>query len=167
MRGLLRFNTRSQAGFTMVELLVVMALFATLITLTTVTLVRPQASASITKTANALVADIKAQQLRAMAGDSDSASSAQPYGIYVQGGQYTMFKGSAYSGADSDNFVIGAGSGITLSTTFASTQVVFAKGTGEVNSFNGSANTITVSSATSGQTKTITINRYGVVTVSP
>lgn len=167
MRGLLSIQARRQAGFTLTELLVVIALFAVLITMSTVALVRPQASASITGKVNALVADIKAQQLRAMAGDSDSASSAQPYGIYVQSGQYTMFKGSTYSGADSDNFVISAGSGITLSTTFASTQVVFAKGTGEVNSFNGSANTITVTSATSGQVKTITINRYGVVTVSP
>jgi prepilin-type N-terminal cleavage/methylation domain-containing protein len=166
MRGQILPKNRQQAGFTLVELLVVMSLSAVLLAMTTINLVRPQASASITSTVEKLVADIKAQQLRAMSGDSDTASSAQPYGIYVQSGQYTLFKGSAYSGADTDNFVVSSGSGVTLSTTFATTQVVFAKGTGDVNSFNASANTITITNSISGQTKTITINRYGVITVT-
>jgi prepilin-type N-terminal cleavage/methylation domain-containing protein len=159
-------SRRRQAGFTLVELLVVMGLFGVLLTMTTIALIRPQATASISSTVNGLVADLKAQQLRAMAGDSETATSAQPHGIYIQNNQYRLFKGSAYSGADADNFAVAAADNVGLSTTFTSTQVVFSKGTGEVGSFNGSANTITVTNSISGQTNVITINRYGAITVN-
>jgi prepilin-type N-terminal cleavage/methylation domain-containing protein len=157
---------RRQAGFTLVEVLIVMGLMAVLITMTTISLIRPQTSASIASTVSQLVNDLKAQQLRSMSGNSGSATSAQANGVYVQSGTYTLFKGSTYSAGDADNFAVSVTNGVTLSTTFASTQVVFTKGTGEVTGFSAGANTITVTNATSGQTKTITLNRYGVITVN-
>lgn len=99
-----------------------------------------------------------------MVGDSATAASAQPYGIYVQASQYTLFKGTVYSGSDTDNFVVSP-DGVAFSTAFPSSQVVFAKGTGEVNGFANGSNTITITNNT-GDAKTITINRYGVPTVN-
>lgn len=154
----------SQGGFTLLELLVVMALIGILMTLTVVNLVKPQRSASIAGTVDVLVADLRSQQLKAMAGDSQSASSAQAHGIYIEPNRYTIFKGSSYSGADADNFIVQPDS-ITFSTNFASSQVAFQRASGEPSGFNPSANTITVSNL-SGESKTLTINRYGVVTVN-
>jgi prepilin-type N-terminal cleavage/methylation domain-containing protein len=152
----------STSGFTLVELLIVMALIGVLTTLTVVNLVQPQRSASVAGAVEVLVADLRSQQLKSMAGDSQSASAAQAHGVYIQSDRYTLFKGS-YSGGDTDNFVVQP-DGVSFSTAFASSQISFQKASGEPASFNPSANTITVSNI-SGESKTITVNRYGVVTV--
>jgi prepilin-type N-terminal cleavage/methylation domain-containing protein len=152
------------AGFTLVELLVVMGLVAVLAGLVTINLVRPQTSSSLTGTVNTLIADLRSQQLKAMAGDSMSATSAQAHGVYVQTSQYTVFKGTVYSGADTENMAV-LPDGVTFSTTFPSSQVVFVKGTGEVDGFVNGSNTITITNTT-GSAKIITINRYGVPTVN-
>ena len=154
------------AGFTLVEVLVVMGLFAVAAGLTYINFIRPQNTVSLDGAVKTLMADIKAQQTKAMAGDSGSASSAQAHGIYVQSGQYTLFKGSTYSVADTDNFVVQAPTGVTFSTTLSGTQVVFTKGAGDVTSYSSSNNTITVSSGPTGVNKVITLNRYGAITVN-
>ncbi|HSE61383.1 MAG TPA: prepilin-type N-terminal cleavage/methylation domain-containing protein [Candidatus Saccharimonadales bacterium] len=157
-------SSARQPGFTLVELLLVMGLVAVLAGITSVNLFSPQTKANINSLTDRLAADIKSQQIKAMSGDSMSASAAQEHGVYIQTGTYTLFKGTAYSGADTDNIPIASEGGVTLSTTFPSTQVVFDKGSGEVIGFTNGSNTITLSG--SGETKTITINRYGAVTVN-
>jgi prepilin-type N-terminal cleavage/methylation domain-containing protein len=153
------------AGFTLVEILLVMGLIAVLAAATLINFIRPQNQASLDGITNALVTDIKSQQIKAMAGDGVSASSAQAHGVYVQAGSYTLFKGSAYSGADTDNFAISTDT-ITLTPDLPSSQVVFTKATGDVSGFDSAHKTITVSSSALGASKVITINRYGAVTVN-
>lgn len=162
MKGSQRSN---QTGFTLVELLVVMGLLAILLSLTTVNLFSPQTDASLEGDVLTIANDIKAQQLRAMSGDSGSDGVTEPFGIYVQSNQYTLFKDAAYSGGSADNFVISTTSGITLTTNLPSSQVVFSKGSGDVSGFNASANTITVTNS-AGRSKVLTINRYGAVAIN-
>lgn len=164
MLGRRDMRTNSEAGFTLVELLLVIGLVGVLTSVTIISLIQPQRSASLSGTVEVLVADLRQQQLKAMSGDSMTASSAQPHGIYVESNKYTLFKGSGYSGSDTDNFVVQP-DGVSFSTNFASSEVAFQKASGEPSGFNPSANTITVSNL-SGESKTITINRYGVVTVN-
>jgi prepilin-type N-terminal cleavage/methylation domain-containing protein len=158
------YTTGLQSGFTMVELLIVMSLIGLLATVAVVNLIKPQQTASLSGTVDVLVADLRGQQLRAMAGNTVSASTAQPHGVYIEPSRYTLYKGSVYSGSDTDNFSVEP-EGVSLSTTFASSQVTFQKISGEPASFNASANTITVSNP-AGETKTITINRFGIATAN-
>jgi prepilin-type N-terminal cleavage/methylation domain-containing protein len=154
------------AGFTLVEILVVMGLFGVAAGLTYINFIRPQNTVSLDGAVKTLMADIKSQQTKAMAGDSGSASSAQAHGIYVQSGQYTLFKGSTYSAGDTDNFVVLAPTGVTFSTSFTDTQVVFTKGSGDFTGYSASTNTVTVSSGPTSENKVITLNRYGAITVN-
>jgi prepilin-type N-terminal cleavage/methylation domain-containing protein len=156
----------SQAGFSLVELLVVMGLFAVIAGITTINLIRPQTTASQQNTLNQLVSDLRAQQQKAMAGDSGAASTAQPYGVYIQNNQYTLFKGSSYSAADPENFVVAAGANTTITTTFGSSQVIFTKASGEITGFSAGANTITITNSVSGVSTVITMSRYGVLAVT-
>lgn len=156
----------SQAGFTLVELLVVMGILAVTTGMVTVSLVRPQTSAASTSIVNELVTDLKNQQFKAMMGDSGTATSAQAHGVYIQSNQYTLFKGSSYSSVDADNGVVATKSGTSLSTTLPSGQVVFAKGTGEVSGFVNGSNTINITNTATGGVTQIVINRLGVVTVN-
>ena len=153
-----------QAGFTLVELLIVIGILGILVGLSIASLRQPQATVSLSTTVDTLLNDLKNQQLQAMAGDTGTASSQQPHGIYVQSGQYTLFSSSTYSAIDSNNFVITAGQGVTYSTTLPSTQVVFSKGTGDVNGFVNGSNTITVTYGSSS--KIITIGRFGALTTN-
>lgn len=150
-------------GFTLVELLLIMGIIAVLTSFAVMNLIRPQTKASLDTVVTSLVSDIKSQQLKAMAGDSGSGSTSQPQGLYIQTNQYTLFKGSSYSGADTDNFVVTENSDISLSTTFPSSIVIFSKRSGEVSGFSNGSNTVTVSSG--GESKIITVNRYGAVSI--
>lgn len=157
---------RRAYGFTLVEVLVVMGLMAILAGLAFTNFIRPQNQASLDSIVSTLVADIKSQQIKAMSGDSVSASTAQAHGVYIQSGSYTLFKGTSYSGSDTDNYTVAADTGVTLSTTLPSTQVVFTKGTGDVTGFIAGQNTITITSSGTGTSKTLTLNRYGAITVN-
>ncbi len=151
-------------GFTLVELLVVMAISIVLFGLISINLGQTQTSSSLASVTDTLLSDIKRQQLDAMAGSVGSASSQQPQGIYVQSSSYTLFAGSSYSASDGNNFVVNAPTNVTFGTSFGSSQVVFGKGSGEVQGFSGTNNTITVT--TTGGTRTITVGRLGAVSTT-
>ena len=143
---------RKTSGFTLVELMVVMGIFALMLGFTSINLIRPQTQANLDTTVTTLVSDLKQQQIRAMSGDGPSA-----YGVYLEPNRYTLFTGSIYSAGATDNFSINMDGGVTLSPT---TQIVFAQRSGET-----STTTITVTNTNSNQTKTITINQYGAALV--
>ena len=98
-----------------------------------------------------------------MIGDGEGGA-ANSYGIYFESSQYTIFKGISYSVSDPNNFVVNSQGGAIFSTTFAGSQVVFNQRSGEVTSFSGTNNTITITS--SGESKTITINALGTVSIN-
>lgn len=151
-------------GFTLIELLLVMGLMAVLATFATINLIRPQTTASIQSAVDTLASDLRQQQIKSMVGDSSGGSSASTYGIYVGSNSYTVFKGSSYSAGDANNFVFDLGTNTSISTTLPSSQVIFSRISGEVSSFVNGQNTITISSG--GESKTITINRLGVVSIN-
>jgi prepilin-type N-terminal cleavage/methylation domain-containing protein len=152
-----------ESGFTIIELLVVLMIIAVLFTLSTINLGQAQVTASLSSTTNTLLADLRSQQILAMSGDIGSTSTNQPQGVYITSNNYTLFAGNSYSGGDPNNFSVSTNS-ITLSTTFASNQVVFNKGDGSVTGFSSGNNSITLSS--NGESKIITINRFGATSVN-
>lgn len=151
-------------GFTLVELLLVMGLISVLASFAVVNIIRPQTRASIDTTVTTIAADLKSQQLKAMAGGTESAGTSQPYGIYFESDQYTLFKGTVYSAEDSDNFIISLDDEIDLQTSFPGAYVIFLRNSGEVEGFDEGLDEITISSE--GESRTINVNRYGALLIN-
>ena len=152
-------------AYTQVELIVILAIIAVLFTVASVGLNSLQQQSYIDNTVETMLSDIKLQQTKAMTGDTSSTGSNSEYGIhFYSNNSYTLFKGSNYSSFDSNNFTVTQSSAISITTTFPQSNLIFAKGSGEVVGFISNQNTITVTNTNDSQNRKITINRFGVIT---
>lgn len=156
--------SKSEKGVTLIEILMVMGLFAILVSFVTMNLLRPQVSSAVQFNAATILSDINQQQIKAMVGDSEGSGSAQPHGIYFGTTSYTLFRGSSYSSGAAGNFEVALADGATITNvTLPSSQVVFSRRTGQVVGYVSGSDTVTIEH--SGVNKVITINRFGVADV--
>ena len=129
-------------GFTIIEVLVVLTIFITLMAIGYVSVVGIERRAPITATVNTLIADLRSQQTQAMSGGS------QGTGVSIQSISYTFIPSGRVTSLPEN---------ITLSP--AGTILYFANGSGDT-----AGATLTVTQTLTGEHKTVTINRYGAVT---
>lgn len=156
-----------ERGFTLIEVIVVMTLFALLSTFATINLLRPQTKISLDTTVSTLVADIKQQQLKSMVGESGSAALATTFGLYFEPTRYILFPGSSYNPVNPDNFVVDLDNNMVLSNIlFPSQTIVFSRMSGEVVGFSPGSNSVVARNNNSGEQKTVTINRYGAIIIN-
>lgn len=153
---------RARRGFTLPELIVVMGVIATLVGIASVSLLGVQHKSLVNTTRDTIVADIKFQQLKAMTGDTEGRGTPDKYGVYLAPHQYTLFHGAAFSSSNPDNVVVSMNQGVTLTTAFPSSTIVFLNGSGEIQSFVSGADILTLS-GTDGTSKTVKLNKYGVI----
>ena len=147
----------SPAGFTAVEVILIMSLLAILLSLVSVNLFKFQHKSQLSSTIDTFLADYKEQQIKAMVGDTSGTATPSAYGIHLETTSYTEFR-NIYG---TDNFILSLPSGTQFtSTTFSNSQVLFATGSGEVATGD---NTITIKDTGDNTQKVITINKYGVV----
>ncbi len=147
------------AGFTVVELLVVMGIFMTMLTLSFINLTSlPSKTTTLAITQN-LVSDIRSQQTLAMTGDSGGGGAQSAYGMHFENDGYTLFKGSVYNASDTTNFrVLLDDANLSFTNiTFPNQTLVFSKGSGEVTATGSS----TITNSLNNTTHPININKYG------
>ncbi len=149
-------------GFTLVELVLVLGIILTLFGMTMFNLVGTQQTSEVGTTADTLVSDMASQQTKAMLGIG--TSSGTNYGIYFQTDRYVLFKGNYYNPADSTNFTVMLNSGLQFSNiTFPQDSIIFSSVTGTASGFLSGANSVSVGESDGTKTKTISVNRYGIV----
>lgn len=142
----------------MVELLVVMGIAGLLLSLIVINLIRPQISTAVTGSTDLLVSDLKQQQIRAMSGEGVA-------GIYFEKASYTLFNGLAYSSDDPGNFTVSLPNSLEFTANnFPNSILVFASGSGEVVGYVSGLDSVKIGNPLGGDTRTVKINRYGVVT---
>ncbi len=147
-------------GFTLIELILVMGIFSVLVAISTISLVNIQHKTSLSANVSIFNADLKQQQLKAMVGEGDSATTTiYKRGIYMQASNYTLFRGSSYVAGDANNFSVS----LSPNTQFTApnTSIIFEKGSGDV---TGGATAIVLRDTLDNSQKTISVNKYGVVT---
>jgi prepilin-type N-terminal cleavage/methylation domain-containing protein len=153
-------------GFTLIEIIVVMAIFLTLTGLAMMNILRPQQQAILSSATHVLITDIKSQQLKSMIGESSTGTAPEYYGIYFESNKYTLFPGTIYDANNANNFVVNLDSTLQISAnTFPSSQVVFNRISGEVSNFSSNNNSVTLKNLTNLEVKKVSINAYGAITL--
>lgn len=147
-------------GFTIIEMVVALGIFATLTAIGYIRSVDIERRAPIGALSDTVIADLRGQQTKAMAGDL-----GVNHGIHFQFNEYTLFKGAAYNALDPSNAVTVLPTNITFSSvTFPDASVIFSKGSGDIAGFTAGNNTVTITQTLTGESKTVSINQYGAVT---
>ena len=153
-----------QKGFTFPELIVVIGIITTIFAFSVANLSNTQQRTYLSSNITTLISDIKQQQLKAMNGDTDGSGTISDYGIYFETNKYTIFRGTTYCASDVRNYTISLESNIQFKdVTFPSSQLVFQKGSGEVNGYTTNTDTFTIWNTITQEEKVITINRYGAI----
>lgn len=142
----------NQHGFTLLELLLSMALISILVGMTMTVYYATQVKNGLDIAASTLTQGLRRAQALAQNGDSDSS-----WGVYINAGSITLFKGSTYATRDT-----------TMDETATYASNITASGTKEIDftKFTGDpTSTATFTLSTSADTKTITVNAKGMVSL--
>ncbi len=152
-------------GFTLIEISIVLAITALLLSLAMISLTRVQTNTYVDTSAQSLLSDIKLQQTNAMNGRLSQSGTTTQYGIHFETNSYTLFEGNTYNEFDAANFTVTLQGATEFSLiTFPSRQIVFEKGSGEIAEFIDGSNTIVVEDVGSGIQTQIKMNALGVFT---
>jgi prepilin-type N-terminal cleavage/methylation domain-containing protein len=145
-------------GFTIVELLVTMSIFATLVGIATINLVGAKQRTVLNTSIDILIGDIRQQQIKAMLGDTEGRSSSDKYGIHFSTTSYTLFHGSSYNSSEATNFTIQLGDNCQFFNS--PSDIIFDRVNGEV----AAAGSVVLRDNTTKTQKTVQYNLYGVIT---
>lgn len=149
-------------GFTLVELLLVIGIFAVLASFASLNFFSTYSRSNLGAARDVLKADLKSAQSSAMSGAGQNGATVPGWGIIVNNSSsYTLFPGTVYDPNNSLNFTTTLPSDITISTNFPSSRVVFLHASGEIDNFVSGADTFTLSSPTENQV--IRFNQYGTI----
>jgi prepilin-type N-terminal cleavage/methylation domain-containing protein len=160
----LKWNS-AQRGFTLIELMVVIGILGILIALVSVNLSKVQTGASVVSKTAEVAAEMRGQQGKAMAGDAENTGGSIAYGIHFDADKYVLFRGTVYNASETSNVVFTNESGVTFTNIlFPGGDLVFDKVSGEVVGYTAGQDAVTVVHTASSDQKTITVNKYGVIT---
>jgi prepilin-type N-terminal cleavage/methylation domain-containing protein len=150
-------------GYTLVEILLVIAIFGFIASFVTLNLTTVRNDNSLESVVMQLRSDIRKQQSRVMSGNSGSLYT----GVYLTSTSYVLFDGSSYSSSDPTNYTVTLPADVTISTiTLPSNQIIFSKPSGEVAGYSTSNSSFVVSSTGGGFSKTFSLNFLGVLNVN-
>lgn len=154
----------NQKGFSLIEIVVIIAIMSVFFVLLSINLIGAKPKASLVTSITTFVGDVKQQQIKAMTGTTASGVSLD-FGMYMETNRYTLFNGSSYSPLTPTNFIVNLDDYIQFSNiNLPSSSIVFNRESGEVAGFSAGSNTLTIKNTLDSTEKTITVNRYGVVT---
>lgn len=158
-------NVNYRKGFTFTEILVTASLFFLLTSFVVVNLLNAKKQSALTSSLDLVILDIKRQQVKAMIGDTEGRNYSDNYGLSFATNNYTLFHGISFVATDSANLNLPLGDKIQFTNvTLPMSQIVFLKGSGEINNYATSSSEFSLQDSSTNQKITVKLNRYGVIT---
>lgn len=150
-------------GFSLIEVVVVLAIFSALLGYSIVNLFGGKQKSDLSSSMHVLISDIKLQQQKSMSGEDGSNVD---HGIYFGSDYYILFTGDTYNISEPSNFRVNLADNTSFSSVgFTDRVLVFKNGNGEVLNFNPSSNSLILANNSGGSTKQIFINKLGAVSL--
>lgn len=144
-----------QSAFTLVELIVSLAVLAVIFAISSITISTILPSTSQSTASDVLMADIKAQQSLSMSNDSF-------YGVHFETDSYTLFTGAVYSVSAPSNFVVNLDPTVRFANvTFPQNNLVFMPGSGDINGYAVGNDSFSIINTQTNKVTSIKLNQYG------
>ncbi|MEX0616342.1 MAG: type II secretion system protein [Candidatus Woykebacteria bacterium] len=155
------------SGFTLIEIILVIALFSLAFGFILVSITRPKSQADIRAAEDQIYFALKEAQNLAMVGSTGGSSSAESHGVHFEQNKIVIFKGASYNLSDTANLETTFEPSISISPiNLPSSNIIFSKLSGEVQNYSGAQNNFALTESNTGQTRAFTINQYGRVTIN-
>jgi len=172
LRRIAKKHSSQPPGFSIIELILVIAILSIILGITTTTLFRPVAKANLDTVSIDIFSLLRQAQNRAINTDTSGDPQSNEYGIHFETDSYTLFKGSVYSSGDSSNFIVTTKNNISISPSLPCpslpedcNNVVFKKISGEVLGFDPASNTICVTETGTNKAALFIINFVGGISI--
>ena len=151
-----------KAGFTLVELLLIMGILAILTSLGSINYFSTfnQTKTGVAK--DVLISDLRSAQNKAMSGEAVGGVTQPSWGVKLLVDSYVIFPGDTYIEGAPDNYLVALPADTALTTTFPAGVVLFRHGSGEVVGYDAVSDTITL--VTGSSSESLELNVFGVVT---
>ena len=172
LRKIAKKHPSNSSGFSLIELILVIALLSIILVITTVTLFRPVAKANLDTVSTDIFSFLREAQNQAINTDTSGDPQSHEYGIHFETNSYTLFKGINYTAGNSSNFVVTTKNSISISPSLPClsppgncNNVVFEKISGEVLGFDPVNNTICVTETGTNKEVLFTVNFVGGISI--
>src|SRR3989344_3892309 len=157
---------QSEAGFTLVEVSLVLAIFTILVSLTTINFIRPNREAIFSKTSDELIATIREAQEKSIAGFSTNNVASENFGIHFENDSFTLFRGTTFIEGEPWNFKTTLPNNLEFSViNLPSPDLVFNRGSGEIINFNPTQRRVTLRDKETGNLRNFIFNFFCVTNV--
>lgn len=149
-------------GMTLVEILVVLALFTVVFAISSISLSGLIPKTNLSEYQQMFVSDLKRQQMQAMQGNYSNLDEALPQGVYLGDDQYVLFQGDTFQASDSANVVATLPQDVRFrEVTIPDRQIIFLPLSGEVMNYQSDLDTFSLENSTTGDRVDFEINQLG------
>ena len=157
---MIRFNEKAK-GFTLIELILVIALFSIIFTFLFTNLTRPKTFADIQSSKELILVTVKEAQSLAM------LNPKQNYGVHFEVDKFILFEGDTYNPSDENNIETNLGTSVTIeSNSLPNGEIIFIKLSGEIEDFTEGQDSFVLKENTTNESITFTTNKLGVIDVT-
>ena len=156
-------KTQKSNGFTIIEILLAISLFAITSVILLINITRPKGIADIKSTENLIYTAIKEAQVTAMAGPTGD------FGVHFEQDRFIIFEGSTYVSGDSKNLETTLNNNLTVTSINlpSGSNIVFSQISGEVRGLNlGQTGSFTLNESNTNESRVFTITSLGAVDVN-
>lgn len=166
-----KLTARTETGFSLIEVLFVVAFFVIILAFATPNLFNPLGREKVGTLSNDIVSNLRDAQTKAMSSETFGKPATSEFGVHFGSNNYIIFRGTIFDPTDSDSFLVDIPTGLTVNPNLPCNlapndcnNIVFSKLSGEVQNFDQTKNSLCLSDSLNNRIL-ITINFLGVTNV--